>query len=261
MALWDAGSTDDLLAALPLLDDARRPGGRRPVPRPAARGGREQRPPGPVPATRANPAGLTARQLDVLALLADGLSNADIAARLVISPKTADHHVSAILAKLDVRTRGEAAAVARRLGRRGSGPRPAVRARTAGHAVPRAAAAAFAGRPREAGTGGHHDVPGRQRHPGRRPQPAAGPEPAGREPLEIALDLGRPAGVDRHGQHRRRTGEPDGVLHRHRPAAGPQFRGRRGAVAGQDDPVLHRVAGEPPVGDDAQVHAEATPTA
>ena len=73
-------------------------------------------PRGRSPATRANPAGLTARQLDVLALLADGLSNAEIAARLVISPKTADHHVSAILAKLDVRSRGEAAAVARRLG-------------------------------------------------------------------------------------------------------------------------------------------------
>ncbi len=73
-------------------------------------------PRGQSPATRANPAGLTARQLDVLALLADGLSNAEIAARLVISPKTADHHVSAVLAKLDVRSRGEAAAVARRLG-------------------------------------------------------------------------------------------------------------------------------------------------
>ena len=73
-------------------------------------------PRGRLAATRANPAGLTARQLDVLALLADGLSNADIAARLVISPKTADHHVSAILAKLEVRSRGEAAVVARRLG-------------------------------------------------------------------------------------------------------------------------------------------------
>ena len=63
----------------------------------------------------ANPAGLTGRQLAVLELLAEGLSNADIAARLVISPKTADHHVSAILAKLGVRNRGEAAAAARRM--------------------------------------------------------------------------------------------------------------------------------------------------
>ncbi len=73
-------------------------------------------PRGSSPATRANPGGLTDRQLDVLALLIDGLSNADIAARLVISRKTADHHVSAILGKLDVRSRGEAVAAARRLG-------------------------------------------------------------------------------------------------------------------------------------------------
>jgi DNA-binding NarL/FixJ family response regulator len=66
--------------------------------------------------TRANPAGLTDRQLDVLGLLVEGLSNADIAARLVISIRTADHHVSAILGKLDVRSRGEAVAAARRLG-------------------------------------------------------------------------------------------------------------------------------------------------
>ena len=73
-------------------------------------------PRGSSPVTRANPGGLTARQLDVLGLLVDGLSNAEIATRLVISQKTADHHVSAILAKLDVRSRGEAAAMARRLG-------------------------------------------------------------------------------------------------------------------------------------------------
>jgi DNA-binding CsgD family transcriptional regulator/energy-coupling factor transporter ATP-binding protein EcfA2 len=66
--------------------------------------------------TRANPAGLTARQLDVLALLQQGLTNAELAGRLFISPKTADHHVSAILAKLGVGSRREAAEVARRLG-------------------------------------------------------------------------------------------------------------------------------------------------
>ena len=65
-------------------------------------------PRGPRPATRANPAGLTARQLEVLALLADGLSNAEIAERLFVSPRTAEHHVAAVLAKLGATTRWEA---------------------------------------------------------------------------------------------------------------------------------------------------------
>jgi DNA-binding CsgD family transcriptional regulator len=73
-------------------------------------------PRGPRPRTRENPAGLTGRELEVLALLAEGLRNAQIAKRLVISEKTVGHHVSAILRKLDVRTRGEAGAQAVRLG-------------------------------------------------------------------------------------------------------------------------------------------------
>ena len=56
-------------------------------------------------ATRANPGGLTNRQLDVAKLVARGLTNAEIAARLFISPKTADHHVSAVLAKLGLPSR------------------------------------------------------------------------------------------------------------------------------------------------------------
>jgi DNA-binding NarL/FixJ family response regulator len=52
----------------------------------------------------------------VLEALAKGLRNADIAQRLVISERTVDHHVSAILRKLDVHTRGEASAKAVRLG-------------------------------------------------------------------------------------------------------------------------------------------------
>ncbi|GIE74530.1 LuxR family transcriptional regulator [Actinoplanes philippinensis] len=71
-------------------------------------------PRGPRPATAADEAGLTARQAQVLALLADGLSNADIAARLTLSVKTVEHHVSAVLAKLGVTSRGQAAAAARR---------------------------------------------------------------------------------------------------------------------------------------------------
>ena len=73
-------------------------------------------PRGPRPRTRANPAGLTGRELEVLGLLAEGLRNAEIAQRLVVSEKTAEHHTSAVLRKLGVRSRAEAAAAAARLG-------------------------------------------------------------------------------------------------------------------------------------------------
>ncbi len=64
----------------------------------------------PRASTRSKPHGQTAREVEIVSLLADGLRNADIAARLFLSPKTVDHHVSAVLAKLGARTRGEAAA-------------------------------------------------------------------------------------------------------------------------------------------------------
>jgi DNA-binding CsgD family transcriptional regulator len=71
---------------------------------------------GPRRTTRENPANLTPREVEVLALVEQGLRNRQIADRLFVSAKTVDHHVGAILRKLGVHTRGEAGAAARRLG-------------------------------------------------------------------------------------------------------------------------------------------------
>jgi DNA-binding CsgD family transcriptional regulator len=70
-------------------------------------------PRGPQKATRENPMGLTSRQTDVLQLLTEDLTNAEIADRVSISTRTVDHHVSAILIKIGATSRSEAAEKAR----------------------------------------------------------------------------------------------------------------------------------------------------
>jgi DNA-binding CsgD family transcriptional regulator len=73
-------------------------------------------PRGPRASTRDNPAGLTTREVQVLRLLVQGHTNTELARRLHVATKTVDHHVSSILAKLEVRSRTEAVAAAFGLG-------------------------------------------------------------------------------------------------------------------------------------------------
>ena len=79
-------------------------------------GGIKKIPRGLRESTRTNPAQLTNRELDVLQLLQKGNQNKEIAGTLFISPKTAEHHISSILFKLDAKTRSKAIAEAVRLG-------------------------------------------------------------------------------------------------------------------------------------------------
>jgi DNA-binding CsgD family transcriptional regulator len=69
-------------------------------------------PRGPREATRANPSGLTPKELEILHLLTNGCSTAQLARRLHRSPKTVEHHVSSLLGKLGVHSRAEAIAAA-----------------------------------------------------------------------------------------------------------------------------------------------------
>ncbi len=115
-ALAESPDPQDRLAALAELDAL----GAAPLARLVRAGlrrlGVAHVPRGPVGATRQNPAGLTERQVQVLGLLSQGCTNAEIADRLVISTRTVDSHVAAVLAKLGVATRRAAAARAADLG-------------------------------------------------------------------------------------------------------------------------------------------------
>jgi DNA-binding CsgD family transcriptional regulator/tetratricopeptide (TPR) repeat protein len=115
LELAGSGRQPELLAALATLDGLGAQAAATLARRQLRRLGVTHLPRRPRPRTRANPAGLTDRQLEVLGLLAEGLTNAEIADRLVVSVRTVDHHVAAILAKLNVTSRREAARAAGRL--------------------------------------------------------------------------------------------------------------------------------------------------
>ncbi len=116
LALADSDAEEDLRRALEIFQSlGARPAASLVVERLRALGVRTI-PRGPRRRTQLNPAGLTGRELEVLALLGQGLRNVDIAGRLVVSPKTVDHHVSAILRKLGVPNRVAAVEEAVRLG-------------------------------------------------------------------------------------------------------------------------------------------------
>ncbi len=106
----DSGEVDTTLTALRLLHDLGAEPAARLVRRRLHELGVRRIPRRAADATRAHPAGLTSRQADVLDLLSAGMTNGEIADRLVISVRTVDHHVAAVLAKLGVRSRREAAA-------------------------------------------------------------------------------------------------------------------------------------------------------
>jgi ATP/maltotriose-dependent transcriptional regulator MalT len=114
LALIEVGTPTALSQAFDILDRL----GARPAAALAAERLRtlgERVPRGMRPSTRGNPAGLTSREVEVLRLVADGMTNAEIAARLVVSDKTIEHHVSRLLGKLGVSSRREAARTARQL--------------------------------------------------------------------------------------------------------------------------------------------------
>ena len=116
LELADSGEIEPMLDGLRMLDDL----GARPVAALLRRRLRErglaQVPRGPKPSTRANPRALTDRQVEILRMLAAGRTNAEIAAKLVLSIRTVDHHVSAVLQKLAVTSRRQAAAASAELG-------------------------------------------------------------------------------------------------------------------------------------------------
>jgi ATP/maltotriose-dependent transcriptional regulator MalT len=115
IALAGSPALDDARTALEMLDEWDVPAVRNALLRDRQAAGLPV-PRGPRASSRTNSWGLTAREVEILGLLTDGLSNAELARRLYLSEKTVGHHVSAILRKLGEPTRSRAVAAARKHG-------------------------------------------------------------------------------------------------------------------------------------------------
>jgi len=111
LALAD-GDDDATRTALEILDSLGAAPAARRVRRELRAAGAAGIPRGPNTATRASPLGLTPRQAEVLDLMVEGLGNGEIAERLVVSKKTVEHHVSAVLQRLGADSRHRAIAIA-----------------------------------------------------------------------------------------------------------------------------------------------------
>jgi DNA-binding NarL/FixJ family response regulator len=116
LALLDSGSEPGLREALRRFDAVGAVAVARLVRRRMRRLGLRAIPSGAQPSTRSDAAGMTRREREVMTLVAAGQTNATISAHLVISPRTVEHHVASVLAKLGVGSRTLVAAEARRRG-------------------------------------------------------------------------------------------------------------------------------------------------
>jgi DNA-binding NarL/FixJ family response regulator len=116
LALLDTNEEANLRASLARLVDLGADATARRVRRTMRDLGIRSIPAGARTATKAHPRGLTAREQEILQLVAKGSSNEEISRSLFISVRTVEHHVSAILGKLGASTRKGAAKEARRLG-------------------------------------------------------------------------------------------------------------------------------------------------
>jgi DNA-binding CsgD family transcriptional regulator len=116
LALVDSGDTELTRRGLAVLDRLGAVAVAAKVRRDLRLGGATVVPARGRSATLSNAAGLTARQVEVLSLVGEGLTNAELADRLYLSVRTVDHHVAAILGKLGVAGRREAIRKGRELG-------------------------------------------------------------------------------------------------------------------------------------------------